>query len=245
MTTYRAVPNGPFFASVSTILTGRTRPATQPVRAGSRRAGSFESSYWTPCKKVDMQKILLAARRYEIEGRGRGQRNGPLGTVALEVLALFINTIRFRTGRLDPSLTYLMSRLKRSKAAVVRALAALRDHGFLDWVRRYEPVERDGAGPQRRQLSNAYRLSLPKRAIHLIQRWFGRPAILDDVLTAELERKQDYHHKVRSISLTEYVGIVAVSPRSAEHDAFTAALLETARNMDKQRESAQRSEYQT
>lgn len=243
MTTYRAVPNGPFFASVSTVLTGRTRTAPQPVRSGSRRAGSFESSYWTPCKKVDMQKILLAARRYEIEGRGRGQRNGPLGTVALEVLALFISTIRFRTGRLDPSLTYLMSRLKRSKAAVVRALAALRDHGFLDWVRRYEPVERDGAGPQRRQLSNAYRLSLPKRAAKLIQRWFGRPAMPDDVLTAELERKQDYQHKMSSISLTEYVGIVAASPRSTEHDAFAAALLETARNMDELRESAKRSEY--
>ena len=74
----------------------------------------------------------------------------------------------YRSGRLEPSYAYLMGKLKRSKDAVHRALTALREHGFLDWLRRHEAVELvEGPGPRVRQVSNAYRLSLPARAARL------------------------------------------------------------------------------
>jgi len=45
--------------------------------------------------------------------------------------------IDYRTSRLEPALTTIMGRVMRSKDAVVRALANLRTHGFLDWLRRW------------------------------------------------------------------------------------------------------------
>ena len=76
--------------------------------------------------------MVLAAKRYELAGRQAGRRRGPLGHVGLEVLELLANLVSYRSGRLEPAITYLMGKLKRSKDAVVRALAALREHGFLD-----------------------------------------------------------------------------------------------------------------
>ena len=49
--------------------------------------------------------------------------------MALEVLELLGNLVSYRSGRLEPSLQFLMTTLKRSKDAVVRALAALREIG--------------------------------------------------------------------------------------------------------------------
>ena len=103
-------------------------------------------------------KIVLAARRFELVTRQPGARSGALGFVALEVLDFLANLVDWKTGRLDPSLDYIMGRLKRSRDAIVRALSALRAHGFLDWIRRYVPTGNEGRGPQVRQTSNAYRL---------------------------------------------------------------------------------------
>ncbi len=90
--------------------------------------------------------------------------------MAIELLELFANLVNFRTGRLDPSIETLMRYLRRSRDAIVRALKALRQHGFLDWLRRYIPTGNQGRGPQVQQTSNAYRLSLPARALRLLGR---------------------------------------------------------------------------
>lgn len=39
---------------------------------------------------------------------------GPLGTIALEVLALFANLVNFKSARLGPSLDYITDKLCRS-----------------------------------------------------------------------------------------------------------------------------------
>jgi DNA-binding transcriptional MocR family regulator len=112
---------------------------------------------------------MLAAERFERKFREPGKRNGPLGPVGLEVLRDLLRLIDYRTGRLEPAITTLMGRLKRSRDAICRALAALREHGFLDWLRRWEPVEDAGeAGPQVKQATNAYRLALPPKAEKLL-----------------------------------------------------------------------------
>lgn len=143
-------------------------PGARPrVRAGSHPVG-IERGWWRPVPRHDARRIVLAARIYDRTGRARGARNGPLGHVALEVLDLLAALCDRRTGRLEPSYAYLMRQLRRSRDAVTRALAALRAHGFLDWLRRHQPCPQPNRGPQIKQASNAYRLEMPPRAARLV-----------------------------------------------------------------------------
>jgi hypothetical protein len=171
---------------------GRGRRACDPVRRGSRLVGTCEGAWWRPVARAEVRRVLLAAKRYELAGRQAGRRRGPLGHVALEVLELLANLVSYRSGRLEPSYAYLMQRLRRSKDAVHQALTALREHGFLDWLRRHERVEvlEDAPGPRVRQVSNAYRLSLPARAAKLLGRWLGSssPPLPDDLVQEREER---------------------------------------------------------
>ncbi len=179
------------------------RRTYQPIRRNSRMAGR-EGVFWRPVARKDVDRIILAAERFELSGKLSGRKNGPLGGVALEILRLFRNVVDFRTGRLDPSLDYLMAKLRRSRAAIVRALKALRDHGFLDWLRRYVPTGEQGRrGPQVQQTSNAYRLSLPQRAAVAIARYFRPAPVPDDVAQAEAERAAEIDAHKATLSLEE------------------------------------------
>lgn len=177
------------FEQIGAVLAGA--PAEReptPVRRHSRAAGKCEGVFWRRTDRQQVRQIVLAARRYELAGRQPGARNGPLGGVAIELLELFANLVDFRTGRLDPSIDTLMLKLRRSRDAIVRALKALRAHGFLDWLRRYEPTGNEGRGPQVQQTSNAYRLSLPEKARQFLGRWGVAPPLPDDYAQAEAER---------------------------------------------------------
>ena len=184
MPTTTAATGGTFFKRLGGVIAGtcanERATGRTPIHRNSLRAGSCEASFWRGTSRQEVQKIIKAAKRYELTGRQRGHRNGPLGSIALEVLDLFGNLVSFKTGQLDPSIDWITTKLRRSRDAVVRALKALRDHGFLDWLRRFEPTPNEGRGPQVRQVSNAYRLSAPKRALALLGRWAGRPALPDD-----------------------------------------------------------------
>jgi hypothetical protein len=145
---------------------------------------------WSPFNKSDVGRYMRAAELYERVSRPKGRRQGILGHVGLEVLRELLRLVDFSTGRLEPSIDYLQARLKRSRAAVVRALKALRFAGFLDWIRRYDATGHVGRGVQVKQISNAYRLSLPKAAERLLG-LFGRPAPLSaDLAHASAERAQ-------------------------------------------------------
>ncbi len=149
---------------------GRGGRSAEPVRRHSRLRGRFEGVFWRPFRPKDVARFLTAAERFERAGKKPGKRNGPLGTVAIEVLRELLRLVDYRTGRLEPALTTLMARTRRSKDAVVRALDALRRHGFVDWVRRYVPTGAKGPGPQVQQATNAYRLALPPAAERLLGR---------------------------------------------------------------------------
>ncbi len=156
------------------------RRTDQPVRRHSRLKGT-EGVFWRPMARRDAQRILYAAKRFDRVNRPKGSRTGPLGTVALEILELFTRlVVQGKRGQLDPSYETIMRMCHRSRDAVAAALKNLRDHGFLDWLRRYVPTDRPGAGPQVQQTSNAYRLSLPARAAALVGRWFDAPPPADD-----------------------------------------------------------------
>lgn len=177
------------FEQIGAVLAGApTERERTPVRRHSRAAGRCEGVFWRRTDRQQVRQIVLAARRYELAGRQPGARNGPLGGVAIELLELFANLVDFRTGRLDPSIDTLMLKLRRSRDAIVRALKALRVHGFLDWLRRYEPTGNEGRGPQVQQTSNAYRMSLPEKARQFLGRWGVASPLPDDHAQAEAER---------------------------------------------------------
>jgi len=106
----------------------------------------------------------------------------------VEVIELLVHLVDRRTGRLEPSLDYIARTIRRARSAVAEALARLRAHGLVDWLRRYTPVEREGPGPRVRQYANAYRLALPARAARLLGRWGRDVPLPDDVVQAQAER---------------------------------------------------------
>ena len=169
----RAAWRGSGQAALGLVMPPAPARCPTPVRRHSHFKGRSEGRIWRPTNRQEVQKVLLAAKRYELAERQKGERTGPLGSVAIEVLEFFVNLVDFRTGRLEPSLDTIMGKVRRSRDAVVRALKALRAHGFLDWLRRYEPTGNEGRGPQVQQASNAYRLSLPEKALRLLGR-FGK-----------------------------------------------------------------------
>jgi hypothetical protein len=218
-----------------------SRRTHQPVRRNSRLIGKDDRLFWRPMKRAEIAQIVLAARKFDLANRRAGERNGPLGHVAIEVLELFANLVSFKTGQLDPSLEYLCRKLARSKDAVHRALKALRAHGFLDWLRRYAPTENEGRGPQVKQISNAYRLSLPRKAMQWLGAW-GRSVPLPDDFTHATD--------ARSAEMDAYEATLspeAYAMHRIEDDGLAVALAGLARAMAsrKERESAEQAESLT
>lgn len=215
------------------------RRTHQPVHRHSRPAGRCEGVFWRRIDQQEAAKIRLAAEKYERVTREKGARSGALGSVALEVINYLTRLVDRKTGRLDPSIDHLMRTLKRSRDAIVRALAALRTHGFLDWLRRFEPTGIEGRGPQVRQVSNAYRLSLPRRALALLGRYFQPVPVPDDHSAAQAAWKADYETQRAALSEVERTRL-DVDP----DDPLGAALLRMAqaRAARKERESVRQTE---
>jgi DNA-binding transcriptional MocR family regulator len=73
------------------------------------------------------------------------------------VLEVLLGFVDFTSGRCDPALDTICAKARLARATVVRAIEALKAHGFLDKVRRTRRTGRGPAeGPQREQISNAY-----------------------------------------------------------------------------------------
>ena len=134
-----------------------------PVRRKSRLVGSFERAFWGMFRPENRAKLRVALETHERKHRIAGRRNGPLGHIAIDLLMYMASAIG-EGGRLDMSIATLMTRLKRCRQSIVRALQALQRNGFLQWARRFE-IEPDKNGRNRyRQASNAYRILLPAGA---------------------------------------------------------------------------------
>lgn len=149
-----------------------------PVHRYSKPLGKCEAGFWRRVDKREVWKIVDAAEAYDLANKAPGARKGPLGSIAIKVLKALARFVDYRTGRLDPSLDTIMHHARCSRDSAVRALDALRRHGFVDWLRRFVPAETAPGekGPQVKQASNAYRLSLPARAMALLTRHKRAPA---------------------------------------------------------------------
>ena len=227
------------FTTIGAVLQGPSPKADRsPVRRGSHRVGRCEGTFWRRTDRQEVRRIILAARRFDLVERKAGCRNGPLGHVALEVLELLGNLVSYRTGQLDPSIETLMAKLRRSKDAVVRGLKALREHGFLDQLRRYEPTGiTEGQGPRVRQATNAYRLSLPARARKLLGRLMHPPPLPDDLSHAQEARAAEREAYRASLPLDELALL------EVEDDRLGQVLASLGRAVQ-ERESAKQAESQ-
>lgn len=165
--------------SLFEVATGKKRRphiTRQPVRRNSYRAGERELRLWKPFDRKEFNARMRAAEVHDRDNKEPGKRNGPIGAIGLEVYRELMRMVCWKTGRLDPAIATLCERLRRSRDAVCAALARLKGEGFLDWIRRTEPVENPNPfGPQVRQISNAYVLKLPKEAAELVRRLMRRP----------------------------------------------------------------------
>ena len=228
------------FEAIGDII-GGSQPQREraPVRRQSRAAGRCEGVFWRKTDRQEVRRIVMAARRYELATRQPGARSGALGSVALEIVELFANLVDFRTGRLEPSLDTLMRMLRRSRDAISRALKALRTHGFLDWLRRYVPTGNEGRGPQVQQTSNAYRLSLPARALRLLGRYGQAAPAPDDATQARQSRADEIEAHRKSLPLSELPLFDLGDGRLAQ------ALARLGAGLEKQRESARQTESQS
>lgn len=149
--------------------TNASRRTFQQVHRDSKRLGSVEAALWQPTDMGVRDRALEGARLYELAHKRKGRRNGPIGHVGLEVLRALWNVVDFSTGRLEPSLLWLMDVTGRCRDAVVTALKRLNRCGFVRWVRRFEYTgERGYRTPGVKQVSNAYALDVPGDAAALV-----------------------------------------------------------------------------
>lgn len=152
----------------------------QPVRRNSYYASDRRAErIWQRLgsNSRDARRLIAArmkaAEFYDRRSKQEGKRNGALGHIGLEVLRELYRIVDYKTGRLDPAIATICDRIRRSRAAVVAAMARLKEHGFLDWVRRSETIDNPGAGPQVRQITNAYGFGLPAAAAAWVKRILG------------------------------------------------------------------------
>lgn len=194
----------------------------QPCRRNSYYANDRRAlSVWRPIAGSNRQARLIigarmkAAEAYDRHRKKPGERNGPLGHIGLEVLRELYRFVDFKTGRLEPAIATICEKVKRSRAAVVAAMARLKEHGFLTWVRRTEPTDNAGAGPQVRQITNAYGFDLPKAAADWVKRKVGPAPAAECELDRQRADAADTRAMLDQVTDAEFVDFVVDDPEMA------------------------------
>lgn len=88
---------------------------------------------------------------------------GPLGQHTLRVLEALLRGARwccFRTGRIDPALSQLVTATGFAKQTIVTSLKRLKAMGLIHWVRRTVQLTEDDGDRRRVQTNNAYYFDL-------------------------------------------------------------------------------------
>jgi hypothetical protein len=169
----------------------RARPDSVPV-------GVVEARIWKPFgpdKKEAWRfrdAVIEAAEKFDDSTKAPGARMGKIGLSGLKVLRILFTFADFMSGRLEPSIASIATRAILARGTVVRALARLRDAGFLWWIRRKETLDNDGPGPQIHQATNAYWFKLRGRAAGLVRLCLAKlhPPLPDDVAAHQDQERE-------------------------------------------------------
>lgn len=201
----------------------KTTRSFQPVRRNSYYANDERvARIWQPIASDTKEAWRVirfrtqAAQAYDRDNKQPGKKNGPLGHVGIEVLSQLYRMVDFRTGRLEPSIETLCSELKRSRGAVVAALKRLKHHGFVDWIRRAEPTGNGGAGPQIKQITNAYWLCLPQCAAAFVGDRLGTAPPPDCELAHHEKSRAELESMLAQLGLGDQGAMLAEDSEMAE-----------------------------
>jgi hypothetical protein len=181
------------FSEVTTGIRDRARSG-QPVRRNSQNAGGAEAALWrvhNTFPRTEHNARMRAAEEFDHETKLPGKRNGALGAVALEVLRCLLRMRGRKTGRLDLSYQQIADKIRRSRSAVGAALDRLKKCGFVDWIRRCQPIE--DAEPdeqQTEQIPNAYILVQPPTVRECVRRMLRRPNEFVRAVAEKLARQK-------------------------------------------------------
>lgn len=156
------------FGSVAGRLVANNKPGRrteEPVRRHSYDVNDRRAQVFRPIgdgTKVGAMRwrdrYLQTAEEYDRQMKKKGERH-PLGANALRVLKalLWLPGLDFKTGRLEPAIATIQELTGYARKTVVDAMRRLKDHGFLNWVRRTEKTGNEpGEGPRVKQATNAY-----------------------------------------------------------------------------------------
>jgi len=212
----------------------RTR-SYQPVRRNSYYASDRRSSaLWRPIAANNGEALRLiaarlkAAEHYNERNKQAGDRQGPLGDVGIRLLRELYRIVDFKTGRLEPAIDTLCERINRARATVVKYLAKLKEHGFLDWVRRSEPVDNPGAGPQVRQITNAYGFGLPAMAAAWVKKILGKGPAPDCEIARREADAAEVEAMLDTVDLEQQAAFVI-----GTEDDFAQAMASLARALER------------
>lgn len=138
-------------------MTGQKTYAAWPVWSGS----TAEPVTFQPMPKKKAVKIWHRARDYERQTRQPGHQDGALGRNGLAVLhTMIFDFLNYASGRLDPAIATIAKLAAISERSAARGLAALKQAGVLNWLRRCTGSMEDGRYVLR-QATNAYAILPP------------------------------------------------------------------------------------
>ena len=181
------------FSEITSGIRDRARSG-QPVRRNSQNAGGAEVALWRAhnmFSATEHNARMRAAEEFDHETKLPGKRNGALGAIGLEILRLMLRMRGRKTGRLDLSYQQIADKIHRSRSAVGDALDRLKKCGFLDWIRRCQPIE--DALPdeqQTEQIPNAYILLQPPTVRECVRRMLRRPSEFVRAVAEKLARQK-------------------------------------------------------
>jgi hypothetical protein len=195
----------------------------QPVRRNSHCASDCRSvRLWQPlgANNRDARRLIgarmKAAEFYNERNKHPGDREGPIGEIGVRLLRELYRIVDYKTGRLEPAIDTLCKRISRARATVVKYLARLKAHGFLDWVRRSEIVDNPGAGPQVRQITNAYGFGLPAAAAAWVKNILGNGPTPDCEMARREADAAEVEAMLDSAGTDELVDFYVADPKLAE-----------------------------
>lgn len=173
---------------------GQRQRTGQPVRRNSHNAGGAEAALWRAHNmfpKSEHNARMRALEEFERETKLSGRRNGAIGGIGLEVYRYLLRLRGKKNGRLDPTIRWIADAISRSRSAVAAALARLKEHGFIDWIRRCQPIENAEPDEQQtEQIANAYVLQMPASASERVRRMLRRPTDFVRAVAEKLARQR-------------------------------------------------------
>lgn len=206
-------PNGLRKAAGSASPKLAKRRTFQPVRRSSYDVNDRRAKVWRPIADGSVagalrwkDKLVQTAQEYDDHLKEFGSRLGPLGDSGIRVLdTLLTRCCDFKTGRCEPAIETIMRYTRYARATVVYALSRLREHGFLDWVRRTRPTGNERhEGPQVAQETNAYFFDLTRLAERALKRFRqllgGRAAVQEERRQKEAAARRETELKATPLS---------------------------------------------